>query len=137
MRGTGSACVAAAVLAACLPVVVSVAGRCGAGVLVLALLAVLAVGLLCCLAVGLASDLGFDPWEDVSVSAGFDLTDTDARVLVCLCVCVSSASGSTLGGGHIRMWTLMDRCVARGCVVLPLLRLLRVCVILMSVAQAI
>ena len=47
MRGTGSACVAAAVLAAYLPVVVSVAGRCGAGVLVLALLAVLAVGLLC------------------------------------------------------------------------------------------
>ena len=47
MRGTGSACVAAAVLAACLPVAVAVAGRCGAGVVVLALLALLAVGLLC------------------------------------------------------------------------------------------
>ena len=41
-----------------------------------------------CLAVGLASDLGFDPWKDVSVPVGFDLTGTDARVLVCLCVCV-------------------------------------------------
>ena len=79
---------AAAVLAACLPVVVPVAGRCGAGILVLALLAVLAVGLLCCLAVGLASDLGFDTRKDVSVPAGFDLTGTDARVLVCLRVCV-------------------------------------------------
>ena len=88
MRGTSSACVAAAVLAACLPVVVAVAGRCGAGVVVLALLASLPLACFACLTVGLASDLGLDPWKDASVPAGFDLTGTDARVLVCPCVCV-------------------------------------------------